>query len=45
MEDLYRQALALEPNNASAMVGLAGSAGESSGQLRCELDESVQEKK
>jgi TolB-like protein len=25
IEDLYRQALALEPNNATAMVGLAGS--------------------
>ena len=44
-EDLYRQALALEPNNASAMVGLAASLVTSSRQFRCQMDESVKEKK
>src|SRR5271165_4451050 len=45
MEDLYRQALALEPNNASAMVGLAGSLGRQSGNFGAQMDESLQEKK
>jgi tetratricopeptide (TPR) repeat protein len=44
-EDLYRQVLALEPNNVRAMVGLAGSLGVQSGNFGAQMDESVQEKK
>ena len=45
MEDLYRQALALEPNNASAMVGLAGSLALQAYNFGPAMDESVKEKK
>ena len=44
-EDLYRQVLALEPNNFSAMVGLAYSVATQAGNFGAQLDESVQEKK
>jgi len=44
-EDLYRQALALEPNNVSAMVGLAGSVAVQVTNFGVDLDESVKEKK
>jgi adenylate cyclase len=45
MEDLYRQALALEPNNASAMVGLAHSLGRQWGNFGAQMDETVRQKK
>jgi TolB-like protein/Flp pilus assembly protein TadD len=45
MEDLYRQALALEPNNASAMVGLAISLALQPDNFGFQMDESVKEKK
>jgi len=44
-EDLYRQALALEPNNASAMVGLAGFLALQPENFPAGMDESVQEMK
>jgi adenylate cyclase len=44
-EGLYRRVLALEPNNVSAMVGLAGSLGRQSGNFGAQMDESLQEKK
>lgn len=44
-EDLYRQALALEPNNASTMVALAGSLAVQPDNFGSQMDESVQEKK
>src|SRR5580704_8765338 len=44
-EDLYRQALASEPNNVSAMVGLAGSVAVQVTNFGVDLDESVKEKK
>ena len=45
MEDLYRQALALEPNNSSAMVGLAHSLTSQASNFGAQLEQSVQEKK
>jgi adenylate cyclase len=45
IEDLYRRALALEPNNASAMVGLALSVALQPDNFPYELDESVKERK
>ena len=44
-EDLYRQALGLEPNNASTMVALAGSLALQPDNFGSQMDESVQEKK
>ena len=44
-EDLYRQVLALEPNNASAMVGLAGSLALQAENFPGGMEESIQEKK
>ncbi len=44
-EGLYRQAVALEPNNAAAMVGLAHSLASQAGNFSAQLDQSVQEKK
>jgi TolB-like protein/Flp pilus assembly protein TadD len=45
-EDLYRQALALEPNNASAMVTLASVLAAQAGSfINSQLDESSKEKK
>ena len=44
-EDLYRQALALEANNASATVGLASSLTGQAGNFGFQMDESVYEKK
>ena len=44
-EELWRQALALEPNNASAMVGLAVSLGLQPDNFPNQMDESVKEKK
>jgi adenylate cyclase len=44
-EDLYRQVLAQEPNNVSAMVGLAGSLLFQPGNFASQMDESVKEKK
>jgi adenylate cyclase len=44
-EELYRQALVLEPNNASAMVGLAGSLVQQSVNSGWQLDASDKEKK
>ncbi len=45
MEDLYRQALALEPNNSSAMDGLANSLTAEAAVFGDGMDESVREKK
>jgi len=45
MEDLYRQSLALEPNNASAIVGLAISVARQPNNFGSQMDESVKEKK
>jgi len=42
---LYRQALALEPNNVSAMVGLASSLSLQAVNFSSKMDEKVQEKK
>ena len=44
-EDLYRQALTLEPNNASAMAGLGRSLMAQPENFDSQLDESVKEKK
>jgi TolB-like protein/cytochrome c-type biogenesis protein CcmH/NrfG len=44
-QDLFRQVLALEPNNASAMVGLGGSLATEASNFDDQMDESVQEKK
>jgi adenylate cyclase len=44
-EDLYRQALALEPSNTSAMVGLAGSLATEAGNFGSQLDDGAQESK
>jgi adenylate cyclase len=44
-QDLFRQVLALEPNNASAMVGLASSLATEASNFDDQMDESVQEKK
>jgi adenylate cyclase len=45
MEDLYRQGLVLEPNNSSAMVGLANSLTVEAAVFNGGMDESVREKK
>ena len=45
MEDLYRQALALEPNNVSAMVGLAYCLVTQSNNYGPNMEESVKERK
>ena len=44
-EDLYRKALALEPNNAGAMVGLANSLTRQAYNYFMNMDESVKEQK
>ena len=44
-EDLYRQTLALEPDNVSAMAGLALALVDQSGEFGSQLDESSKEKK
>jgi TolB-like protein len=44
-EDLYRQALALEPNSARVMAALAGSLAIQPDNFGSQMDESVQEKK
>jgi adenylate cyclase len=44
-ENLYRRALALEPNNARVMAGLAGALVVQPDNFGSEMDESVQEKK
>jgi adenylate cyclase len=45
IEDLYRQALALEPNNTNAMLGLAASLAYEAEDFGSSQDESVREKK
>lgn len=45
MEDLWRQALTLAPNNASAMVGLANSLAYQASNFSHQMDESAQAKK
>ena len=44
-QDLFRQVLALEPNNASAMVGFAGSLAVEASNFDSQMDECVTEKK
>jgi len=45
IEDLYRQALVLEPNNTAAMLGLANSVTTQADGFNVDLDESVRERK
>jgi TolB-like protein/tetratricopeptide (TPR) repeat protein len=45
IEELYRQALALEPNNVNAMVGLASSITNQADGFNVDLDEAVRERK
>jgi adenylate cyclase len=45
MEDLYRQVLALEPSNASAMARLAGSLISQPNNFRSQMDERTKERK